>query len=189
MKNRSGASERRETLRKEYWPKEDPWTGENETGWFRSPRTLPLVLTLLSSKKISGEKDPSPVYLELMARHVGDGVIEMGHEADHAFASGYSGARAVRTWQERMKILERYGFIKTKKIGNQQYRLVLLVHPTVVVQQLRDKNLIPEEWWGAYRQRQLETKELTFEQREKKKKERAKVIPMKPLKSGKVASA
>ena len=49
------------------------------------------------------QKDPSSVYLDLISRQRGEGVIEMGHEADHVFASGYTGRRAVRTWQERMR--------------------------------------------------------------------------------------
>ncbi len=191
IKKKSGPSERRESLRKEHWAKEDPWTGEDEVGWFRAPRTLPLVLALLSSKAISGKTDPARVYLELLARHVGEGVIEMAHEAEHAFASGYSGTRAVRTWQERMKILEKNGFIKTKKVGNRQYALVLLVHPTRAVQQLRekkqDKAEVAEAWWAAYVQRKLETKEKTFAQREMKK-DQQKVVPIKLGKRSKAAS-
>lgn len=53
-----------------------------------APRTLPLILSLLSSNEISGNKDPSSVYLDLISGQRGEGVIEMGHEADHAFASG-----------------------------------------------------------------------------------------------------
>src|SRR5262249_23165190 len=72
--------ERREKIRKRYWPKEDAWTGADEKGWFKCPRTLPLILQLLREKAISGKKDPSLVYLELLARHLGQGIIEMSHE-------------------------------------------------------------------------------------------------------------
>jgi len=58
----------------------------------------------------------------------------MGHEADHEFASGYEGRRAVRTSRERMKIPEDNGFI-----GNQRFKYVAIVHPTTAVQLLRDK--------------------------------------------------
>jgi hypothetical protein len=50
---KSGIAARREELRNQYWPTEDLWTGEHEKGWFPAPRTLPLILTLLSSKQIS----------------------------------------------------------------------------------------------------------------------------------------
>jgi hypothetical protein len=154
------STEKRELIKAEYWPKEEAWTGMNELGWFKAPRTLPHLLNALASKHLSGNKDPSSVYLELLSRHVDSGLIEMVSEADHAYGSGYSGPRAIRTWQERMKILDTLGFIKSKKIGNQQYRFVLLVHPTKIVEKLQKNSKVPRGWFEAYRARALETKEI-----------------------------
>jgi hypothetical protein len=140
MSEKTGVAKRREEIRQQYWPDEDLWTGEKEKGWFPVPRTLPLILALLSSKDISHKKDPSSVYLELLSRQKGEGVIEMVHENDHAFAAGYEGNRAVRTWLERMKILEDNGFIHTVRVGNQRYRYVAIVHPTSAIQHLRNAN-------------------------------------------------
>ena len=167
MAEKTGIAARREKLRKEYWPNEDLWTGKKEVGWFPAPRTLPLILSLLSLKHVSQKKDPSMVYLDLMSRQRGEGIIEMGHEADHAYAAGYEGRRAVRTWQERMKILEENGFIRTVKVGN-RFKFVAIVHPTTAVQHLRESGKIPENWWKAYIERKIETKEPTYEQHEKK---------------------
>lgn len=180
MAEKTGVAARREEIRKQYWPKEDLWTGEKELGWFPAPRTLPLIMSLLSSKEVSGKKDPSSVYLDLLSRQRGEGVIEMGHEAEHAFASGYEGRRAVRTWQERMKILEDIGFIKTVEIGNQRFKYVAIVHPTAAVQRLRNNKKVLDKWWNAYVARKLETKEATHEQREKKRANAQKVIPLVP---------
>ena len=180
MAEKSGVAARREEIRNQYWPDADVWTGEKEVGWFPAPRTLPLILSLLSSKEISAKKDPSSVYLDLISRQRGEGVIEMGHEADHAFASGYEGRRAVRTWQERMKILEENGFIKTVEVGNQQYKYVAIVHPTTAVQRLRDNKKVPNKWWNAYLARKIETREATHDQREKKKESARKVVPLVP---------
>jgi hypothetical protein len=178
MSEKSGIAARREELRKQYWPDEDLWTGEYEKGWFPAPRTLPLILGLLSSKQISNKKNPSSVYLDLISRQRGEGVIAMGHEADHAYAAGYEGKRAVRTWQERMKILEANGFIRTVEVGNQRYRYVAIVHPTAAVQRLRDAKKIPDRWWNAYIANKVETKEPTHEQRQRKKESATKVVPM-----------
>jgi hypothetical protein len=178
MSEKSGVAARREEIRHQYWPDEDLWTGEKEVGWFPAPRTLPLILGLLSSKEISGKKDPSSVYLDLMSRQRGEGVIEMGHEADHAFASGYEGRRAVRTWQERMRILEENGFIRTAEVGNQRYKYVAIIHPTTAVQRLRDGKKVPVRWWNAYVARKLETREATHEQREKKRESARKVVSL-----------
>jgi hypothetical protein len=170
-RNRTAGGDRREKLRSEFWPHEDAWTGDNEYGWFFAPRTLPLVLGLLSSKEISGNVDPTNVYLELVARHIDGGVVEMLSPADHAYASGYDGQRGIRSWQERMRLLEKLGFIKTKKIGNQLFRYVLLVHPTAAIHHLRDEKKISDHWWNTYRARQIETKETFYENRVRPKKQ------------------
>jgi hypothetical protein len=186
--NKSTGSERREKLRKEFWLDEDAWTGENEKGWFRAPRTLPLLLALLGEKSLSGSQDPTKVYVELLARHIDGGVIEMGHEGDHAFAAGYDGTRGIRTWRERMRTLEKLGFIKARRVGNQDFKYVLLVHPTVAIQWLRDAGKVPDYWWDTYRARQLETKEATYETRVSAKKgQKVLSMPAGPLKAKKAA--
>ena len=83
-----------------------------------------------------------------------------------------------------MKLLEANGFIKTKKVGNQQYRYVLLVHPTAVVETLRQQNKIDPHWLETYELRQLETKERSYAERMKAKREAAKVAKkVVPIKS------
>jgi hypothetical protein len=104
----------------------------------------------------------------------------MMHENDHAFAAGYEGTRAVRTWQERMKVLEANGFIQTKQVGNQRYKYVAIVHPTTAVQRLRDKGKVPDNWWNAYNASKRETKEATHEQREKEKVNAKKLVTINP---------
>jgi len=167
LDRKTKASKRREKIRKEFWASEDPWTGENEKGWFRAPRTLPLLLGLIGSKELSGKYDPTRVYLELLARHIDGGVIEMSTDEDHSYSAGYQSNRSVRSWQERMKVLEKIGLIKTKQIGNQAYKYVFLVHPTSVIKRLHDENKISQRWWDTYRARQMETGEAPFEERMK----------------------
>jgi hypothetical protein len=166
--NKSKGSALREKLREQFWRDEDAWTGEDEKGWFSAPRTLPLVLGLLASKELSGRCDPTRVYVELWARHMSGGVIEVRHEGDHAYAAGYVGSRAIRTWQERIKLLERNGFIKTKHVGNQRYKYVLLIHPTKILDELHSEGKIPDQWWDTYCARQIETGELTLAERKKR---------------------
>ena len=151
-------ADRRANLKHEYWPKESAWNGAG-VGWFKGPRTLPLILALLADKKLTAGRDVSRVYLELMARHMDGGVVEVGNEADHAYAAGYTGSRAIRTWTERMRILERLGFIKSRHIGNQRYKLVLLVDPLVAVANLRKQGSVSLDWMEVYLLRIMETKE------------------------------
>lgn len=160
MAKPSAAQQKREQLKAELFPREvRPWLGPEETGYFCAPRSLPLVLALLNSKQVSGDKDPTTVYVDLLSRHLGQGIVEMGYEDDHAFASGYYGSRSTRTWRDRMRILEDVGLIRVAPKGNRQYGYVLLVHPTIVIQSLMEQGHVSEEWWNAFRVRQIETKE------------------------------
>jgi|GEM_PF-1361526 hypothetical protein len=175
----TAGSTRRVQLKKQYWPEEQEWDGMGN-GWFKSPRTLPLILALLSEKELTEGRDISRVYLELLARHMDAGVIEMGNEAEHAYAAGYTGGRGIRTWAERMHLLENLGFIKTKPIGSQRFKLVMVVDPVVAVSELRKQDKVPDEWWEAYRHRLLETKEADADRLE----ELAKIRPTKKAKAG-----
>ena len=161
----TAGTERRTQLKERYWKRDSAWNG-TANGWFKGPRTLPLILALLSDKRLTDGRDVSRVYLELLARHMDAGVVEIGNEGDHAFASGYSGTRAIRTWHERMQLLERLGFIKSKQIANQKYKLVLLVDPFVAVANLRKQQRVPDSWWEAYSLRLMETKEADLERME-----------------------
>jgi hypothetical protein len=156
---------KREQYKQEFWPDEIAWTADSvQPGWFRAPRTLPLILSLLSNKKTTGSTlDPGRVYLDLLGRHRDSGVVEMADEGDHSYAAGYEGNRGVRTWKERMKLLENLGFIKSKKGGNQRYKFVLLVHPTIVVHNLHANGVVDEHWYATYRARQIDAKEPSYE--------------------------
>lgn len=180
---KTASQERREEIKAEFWPQDIAWTGERpEKGWFRAPRTLPLILMLLSNKKISGKSDLSSVYLELLARHRDSGIVEMVNPGEHSYAAGYPGPRGVRTWQERMKLLEGFGFIKSRSSGNQQYKYVMLVHPTIAVKRLHVERKVPQPWWDTYRQRQIEVTEAPYEKLLEQHKP-SKVVSIKSTKS------
>ena len=139
MAGKSAADQRREKLREKYWPKEMVWrgAGSGEKGWFSAPRTLPLLLSIMKEKAISkGRGDLGRVYLELLSRQRGQGVVEMDAPDIHAYACGYRGERGQRTWSELMESLEKAGFIKSKSGNGRRYDTVLIVHPAAVVKRL-----------------------------------------------------
>jgi hypothetical protein len=160
-----------ETLREKFFRRETPWrgAGSGERGWFAAPRTLPLILTLLARlKEVHKNQDVSMVYLELLSRQMGQGIVRIENERDHAYASGYTGERGVRTWLERMNILEDLGFIKSASRSGQRFGIVCLIHPTVAIHRLLEAGRIPqdrwwENWWATYEERKAETKEPSFE--------------------------
>jgi hypothetical protein len=156
---RSRKTDERSALRERFWPDAKAWTGENSMGWFRAPRTLPLLCTLLKSKKLRGHHDLASVYVTLWARHLDSGVVEIVSEKEMAYESGYTSGRALRTWQERMALLENLGFIKSQPIANQKYRYVLMVDPASAVAALHKRGLIDESWLATYDARRIATKE------------------------------
>jgi hypothetical protein len=177
------AKNRRKQLADQYWKDEVLFTGD-ESGWFKVPRSFPLALALLADKRLKGGENVAAVYLELLSHHYGEGVIEMRHEAEHAYAAGYTSARAVRTWKERMASLEKLGFIKIHRDALRHFKQVALVHPTVAIERLNDSGLVLPEWWDAYKSRQREAKEPTY--KELVKGRSPKVVAM-PRKSARAA--
>jgi hypothetical protein len=156
---------RLEKFHNEYWPTEMAWTGrklDGEVGWFPAPRTLPLVLDLITVLVDKG--NPATTYIELLSRQRGEGVVEIEGEESHAYAAGYgSTKRGTRTWREHMRALVKLGFIKAVSKNNRPYGLILIVHPTIAVGRLRDQNLLPPGWWDTYRQRQIACSERSYE--------------------------
>lgn len=160
---------RRTELRRQHFPAigaTELWTGDGEKGFFSAPRSLPLVLRLINSLS-DKTTDPTSVYVELFSRHMGDGLVEMGAEEDHAYAAGYTGRRATRTWRDRIKVLEDLQFIRTKNKGPRNIGYVVLVHPALAVERLRSAGRVPDEWWEVYSARQMEVGETTGTEIEK----------------------
>lgn len=152
---------KRTAIRETLWPGERAWLSEDEKGFFMVPRTLPLIMQLLAKKKVSGDKSPTSAYLELLSRNMGEGYVENVIEEEHASAAGYNGTQAKRTWRDRLRILEKLGFIKVKAAGGRDFAYVLLVHPTIAVAEFRRNNpeMVDEEWWDTYRTYQVKVGE------------------------------
>jgi len=92
-----------------------------------------------------------------------------------------SDSRAIRTWQDQIKILLDNGFIKIAKVGSRN-RYILIVHPTVVIERLKGAKKVSDQWLKAYNDLKRDTREPTYKQREEHKKkkedERQKQIKM-----------
>jgi hypothetical protein len=112
---------------------------DDAVGWAKLPRYIMALLWLLRSKAIVGSVDCAGVYLELLSRDYGDGVIETGDPVDHAFNAGFFGARAARSWKERVAKLVEVGAVIAKEKNGRPYGYLLLVDPDLVVHGLAGK--------------------------------------------------
>lgn len=154
-RHRKTAAQRRIALRDELWPHslEEVWERHTSDGWTTFPRLISLVTVLI--RELSNSGDPSSAYIELWSRVYDEGLVQIKNELEHAYAAGYSGNRATRTWRERLDVLEDLGFIKIKPNGAQKYGYVLIVNPLLVASRLKKQlsTRVPDEWWLAFRSR------------------------------------
>src|ERR1700678_223061 len=149
---------RRAELREGLWPGIGPylWHRKSEAGFSTLPRTLPLILVLLDELKEKGW-DVSRVYFDLWCRQYDDSLVDVTDEEGFAFSSGFTGqGRNVRSWRERIRILEELGFIKVKPNGSRSIGYILINHPHRVVRELRREGKVSDAWWGAYVKRASE---------------------------------
>jgi len=129
----------------------------------------------MRDKALTPKGDPTSVYIELLSRQFGDGIVEIQNQAEHAYAAGYTSERgAKRTWEEHMHSLESLGFIKIQGVGPNHFKYVLIVHPSTAIHELDKKGLVPKEWMAVYQDRYTTTKELSYESRQAARK-RAKI--------------
>jgi hypothetical protein len=155
-RDRRRANQRREDLRNELWPRSagEFWSRKTNDGFGTIPRVLPLMTVLLRHlTKKKGDGDATSVYIDLWARVYDEGYVQITNPIDNAYSSGYSGSRAQRTWQERMRLLEDHGFIKIAANGAQEYGHVLIMNPLLLAARLRHEGKVPDEWWAAFRSR------------------------------------
>ena len=146
------AAQKREALRESLWPGSAKmiWSRHTSDGFTTIPRVLPLVMHLI--KQLSPKGNPAAVYLELWARAYDEMIVAITDEDTSAYAAGYSGTRAVRTWREHVLALAELGFINVKPEGNREIGQILILNPLAVCASLRKKQTgkVPEEWWTAF---------------------------------------
>lgn len=145
---------RRENLRENLWPGSAAWiwtmSDEKVVGFATMSRMTPLICTVIRDLSGGRSGDPSMVFIELWCKDRGQGIVAIQDEQECAFAAGYTGNRAVRTWKERMFKLVELGFIKAKQEGNREFGQVLLVNPLAVCVRLRADGKVSDEWWTAF---------------------------------------
>lgn len=142
----------REQTREELWPNSagEIWKGANERGYWPAPRVLPLILSLLD--ELSGKgKECARVYLDLLSRDFGQGLVEVRDEVDHAYCAGFVTERGPRSWHERVIILRELGFICIAPRGRRKVGYILLVHPLLAVKRLRESGRASDQWWNMFR--------------------------------------
>ena len=110
-------TKKRLELRDRFWPGAEAavWSRKKSKGFSTIPRTLPLFLRLLRHLSKKGQGNPANVYCDLWCRVFDEGLVRVTDDQELAYASRYSGTRAVRTWREHIQRLVDLGFILTQE--------------------------------------------------------------------------
>ncbi len=131
--------EKRRALIEQLWGEEleqlTIWNRKEHDGWTTLPRTIPQLNRIMD--KLAGKGTPvSSAYLSLWCNVHDEGFIDIKDKHRFAFESGFSGERAVTTWSNRMKKLEKLGFISTKSGSSGVFNYVLILNPFQVVKSI-----------------------------------------------------
>ena len=107
------------------------WDRSRNDGYATVPKTMPLLMRALD--ELSKGKPLGQTYFALWCATWDNGFIRFARSTDLAYASGFTGPRGVRGWQERVRLLEAYGFVEVVASGSDKLGLAFLPNPNVVV--------------------------------------------------------
>jgi hypothetical protein len=87
-----------------------------------------------------------------------DGFVKLGKILDIVYAAGFNGERGIRTLKDRLKRLEKLGFIEMRKTGGEQLGFVYIPNPhKVIIDAMRsDKPPFRQETYSSFIARALE---------------------------------
>lgn len=158
-KTKSKISEQKLALRQRVWPgvtEADLWIRQKRVGFTTIPRILPLMAVIMDS--LSKNKPISSTYFDLWCRAFDECFVVLNKQTEMAFHSGFAGQRAVQTWSERIKILDKLGFIKVASGPNGPLSYALILNPYRVVQTITKTKpeLIREDLQNALHERAIE---------------------------------
>lgn len=150
--------EKNRELRMQLWPNigdHQLWIRQQRSGFTTIPRALTLITSILND--LSKNKPLSSIYLELWCRANDEGFVIIKHD-EMAFHAGFTGERAIRTWKDRLRTLERLGFVKlaTGPSGPESYALIR--NPYHAVAELRQNQTpgLTDASWNALRARMID---------------------------------
>jgi len=93
-----------------------------------------------------------------LARTPEEGIVEITSEAEHAFLSGFTpNQRGIRSWRERIRALEKLGFISVHGAAGREIDQVIMIHPREPMQRLRSEGKIRDALWNQYRKMVVDT--------------------------------
>ena len=150
-KSRSAAKRRKVELREKLWPgvtEDHLWDRHNRDGFATVPRAMPLMLTIMNDLADKGQP-VGAVYFELWSRLNDEGYLNLNRPQEMAFASGFSGQRALYTWRDRLAKLRDLGFISFKEGPAGEFSYALFWNPYHVIRRHYEEGRVSDAKWQA----------------------------------------
>jgi len=113
------------------------WDRGKHDGYATVPKTMPLIMR--AQDELSKGKPLGQTYFALFCATWDNGFVRLARSIDLPYASGFTGGRGVRVWQERMKLLESFGFVEIQASGDQKFGLAFLPNPNIVLLNLWER--------------------------------------------------
>ena len=126
-------------------------------GFTPIPRAMPLIGVIMDN--LSGKGKPvSGTYLELWCRSFENGFLILSKPRETAFASGFSGERAISTWKQRIRKLEELEFIKLQSGAAGEFNYVQILNPYHVIEKhkMADSPGFSRQHYMALKERYIE---------------------------------
>lgn len=107
------------------------WNRNLNKGFATIPKTMPWILQIMDD--LSNGKPVSTTYLGLWCETWDNSMVNASRQAQLAYAAGFSGQRAVYTWQGRVQILQDLKFIDVKPGASGKIGSILIWNPHVIL--------------------------------------------------------
>lgn len=130
-----------ETLKQKLWPDVidgELWNRKVNDGFFTIPRTMPIIMSIIDD--LTKGSPASSVYLELWSRAYDEMYVSLGKSQEMSYHSGFTGQRAVRAWSERVRSLQKLGFIGLKEGTSGALSHAIIYNPHVAIERLHRNN-------------------------------------------------
>jgi len=127
-------------LRSKFWPdltEEELWNRKEFDGFTSIPRTMPIIMNIIDD--LTKTKPASMTYLTLWCRAYDEMYVSLNDPAELAFHAGFTGQRAIRTWQDRMTALEKLGFVKLATGPRGSLSHAAIPNPHFVIRRLHEQ--------------------------------------------------
>ena len=116
---------------------EELWHRKKNDGFTSVPRTMPLILAIIND--LTKGAPASSTYFELWCRAYDEMYVSLSKGDEMAFHAGFTGQRARRTWQDRIRKLRDLGFILVAPGSAGELSHALIINPHVAVKRLKER--------------------------------------------------